>query len=57
MQILLTVQAAAAPGHGARSYSIAYMVGCGVALCAAVAASFVRRTRHAAPADPAVSPA
>jgi EmrB/QacA subfamily drug resistance transporter len=58
MQILLTVQAAAEPGHGERSYAIAYMVGCGVALCAAVAAGFVRRTRHAAPTEAdAITPA
>jgi hypothetical protein len=52
MQILLTVQAAAEPGHGERSYAVAYMVGCGVAVAAAVAAGFVRRTRH-----PVVAPA
>ena len=50
MQILLTVQATTEAAHGARSYAIAYYVGCGVALAAAVAAGFVRRTRHAEPA-------
>ncbi len=54
MQILLTVQAAAQASHGVRSYAMAYYVGCGVALVAAVAASFARRTTHA-PAD--VTPA
>jgi len=49
MQILLTVQATTEAAHGVRSYAIAYYVGCGVALAAAVAAGFVRRTRHAAP--------
>ena len=50
MQILLTVQASAEANHGVRSYAIAYYVGCAVALGAALAAGFVRRTRHASPA-------
>ena len=53
MQILLTVQASAEASHGVRSYAIAYYVGCGVALAAAVAAGFVRRTRHDSEAAPA----
>jgi MFS family permease len=53
MQILLTVQASAEASHGVRSYAIAYYVGCGVALAAALAAGFVRRTRH----DSGVAPA
>jgi hypothetical protein len=55
MQILLTVQATTEATHGVRSYAIAYYVGCGVALAAAVAAGFVRRTRHAEP-TPATAP-
>ena len=57
MQILLTVQATTEAAHGVRSYAIAYYVGCGVALAAAVAAGFVRRTRHAEPAPAAAATA
>lgn len=51
MQILLTVQAAAEDAHGDRSYAVAYLVGAGVAVAAAVAAAFVRRSHHGAPAS------
>ena len=47
MQILLTVQLATEPGSGVGSYAIAYQVGALVAVGALIAASFVRRTRHA----------
>jgi EmrB/QacA subfamily drug resistance transporter len=53
MQILLTVQSAAAASQGARSYAVAYYVGGAVALAAGVAAGLVRRTSSVAVAAPA----
>ncbi len=51
MQILLTVQVAFVATQGDASYGVAYHVGTVAALGAAVAASFVRRTRHSAAGD------
>ncbi len=55
MQILLTVQLAAAAGSGSGSYAIAYHVGAVAAVGALVAASLVRRTRHAAAEQPVLA--